>query len=278
MVDGWQPTAPLLHILAVIAMACLTVSLPIQIIGAIAAALLLLQVGGVKELTVIGGAVVLGVVVCAVAPLFDTAGSTVLFSPFGRPYALEALMRGALTGALMVNMMLWFACLGSLVGGDGLLRCCGKAAPRIGMVTSLVVQMVPRLFRRASRIRAARKGAALTGAGATLSARVREGCAVFATVAADSLERSVVCADAMESRGYGTGPRSDAAGSPLSTGERAFGALTVLVVMGMVALAALGDTGILASGQVALWILPLYGLLTFLPVLANLMEDFSWLF
>ncbi len=278
MVDAWQPAPSLLHILAVIAVACVTVSLPVQIVGMIAAALLSLQVGGAKELAVIGGAMVLGAAVCVVAPLFDTAGTTVLFSLFGRPYTLEALLRGALTGALVANMMLWFACLGALVGGDGLLRCCGKAAPRIGMVTSLVVQMVPRLFRRASRIRAARKGAALAGAGTTLSARMREGCAVFATVAADSLERSVVCADAMESRGYGTGPRTDAASSPLSTGERAFVALTVLAVMGVGVFATLSAMGILPSAQAELWMLLAYGLLAFLPVLVNLMEDCSWLF
>ncbi len=277
MVDSWQPLPLLLHLVAVIVASCAVLSLPLQLVGAAAGCLLLLQVGGLREARVIVAACGFGALVSVLAPLFDASGSSVMFTLFGRPYTQEALLRGALTGALVSNMILWFACMGRICGSDGLLRSCGRCAPRIGMVTSLVVQMVPRFAHRIARVRSARAGAHLVGDCCGVSDRLQEAGAVFATVASDSLERSVICADAMESRGYGTGERTDSAREPLGWDERIFAIASLLCVLALCASSLLRATGALAEPLAASLMLGAYGLLVSVPLVVNAVEDLRWL-
>ena len=274
MMDAWHPGIMLAYVAAVVVIACVAPDLPLLIACLIGGSVLLFQVEGSHGARTASGALVLGCAVMLLAPLFDTAGNQVLFAYLGRPYTFEALVRGAATGALVASMIVWFACLFRIVSADGIVCVFGRIAPRIGMVSSLVMQMIPRLARRAARVRSARIGAGLVPSGSALGARVHEAGAVFATVASDSLERSVVCADAMESRGYGTGARTNALLEPLAADERAFIACS-LVLLGAFCVSALVQA-LSATQAVSSVFLGAYALFVFLPVLFNVAEDVRW--
>lgn len=267
MTDAWRPGIMLAYVSAVVTVACVAPSLPLLIVCLMGGSVLLFQAEGAHGTRTAGGALLLGCAVMLLTPLFDTAGDQVLFAYFGRPYTFEALMRGAVTGALVASMLVWFACLFRIVSADGVLRVAGRVAPRIGMVSSLVMQMVPRLSRRAARVRSARIGAGLAPSGDALPARMHEAGAVFATVASDSLERSVLCADAMESRGYGTGARTSAALEPLAADERAF-IIAAIVLLVIFCASVFAQAFSVSLGA--------YALFVFLPVLFNVAEDVRW--
>lgn len=274
MVDAWHPGVMLAYVIAVVVVACAVPSVPLLTVCLSGGIVLLIQTERTRSLRTVGAALVLGCAVMVLAPFFDAAGDQVLFAYFGRPYTLEALLRGLRTGLLVAAMLVWFACLFRIVSSDGILQVCGRVAPRIGMVTSLVMQMVPRLARRAVRVRSARIGACLAFSESGMVARAHEAGAVFATVASDSLERSVVCADAMESRGYGTGVRTNATLAPFAVDERVF------VIAGAMLLGAFCVTaviGALSGSQPACEMaLVIYGLFAFLPFLFNAAEDVRW--
>lgn len=274
MVDAWHPGVMLAYVVAAVIVSCTVPSVPLLAVCLFGGIVLLIQTERTRSLRTVGAALVLGCAVMVLAPVFDAAGDQVLFVYFGRPYTLEALLRGLRTGLLVADMLVWFACLFRIVSSDGILQVCGRVAPRIGMVTSLVMQMVPRLARRAARVRSARIGACLASSGDGIVARSHEAGAVFATVASDSLERSVVCADAMESRGYGTGVRTNATLAPFAVDERAF-IVVAAVLLGAFCTAAV--IGALSGSQSAYGIsLAIYGLFAFLPVLFNATEDMRW--
>lgn len=274
MVDAWHPGIMLVYVIAIVAVACAMPTTPLLAISLACGSILLFQVEGLCGARTVGAALVLGCVVMVFAPFFDAAGDRVLFAYFGRPYTFEALLRGLRTGLLVSSMLVWFACLFRIVRSDGILQVCGRIAPRIGMVTSLVMQMVPRLSRRAGRVRAARIGAGLASAEGGIGAKMHEAGAVFATVASDSLERSIVCADAMESRGYGTGARTNAALTPFASDERTF-LIAGSALLGAFCLAA--AVGATSDSQAFSGLsVMLYGLFTLLPVLFNTGEDVRW--
>lgn len=274
MVDAWHPGIMLAYGAIVMLIACVAPSMPLLLVCLLCGCALLLQTERTKGLRTAVAAFALGCAVTLLAPVFDTAGDQMLFMLFGRPYTFEALMRGVLTGSLVASMLVWFSCLSRIVGGDGILQLTARVAPRIGMVTSLVMQMVPQLTRRAARVRSARIGAGLVPSSAGAGDRLHEAGALFATVASDSLERSVVCADAMESRGYGTGPRTRAQLAPYSTDEKAFIVLAIVCAVafcGAFVVSAIEPSPSMSAAPTAA-----YAALCALPVLFNAAEDIRW--
>lgn len=274
MVDAWHPVIMLSYVVAIVIVACAVPSVPLLSVCLLGGAILLLQTARLSGLRTVAAALALGCAIMVLAPLFDTAGTQVIFAYLGRPYTFEALMRGVVTGMLVAAMIVWFACLFRIVSSDGILQVCGRIAPRIGMVTSLVMQLVPRLSRRAGRVRSARIGACLAPSGGDVGAKAHEAGAVFATVAFDSLERSVVCADAMESRGYGTGARTSATFAPFAVDERAFLIASAALLVGFSVASALH--AVVGPSTVSGAALTAYGLFALLPALFNAVEDVRW--
>ena len=274
MMDAWHPGIILTYVIVIVVVACTMPHILLLSICLVSGCILLVQADGPRGLRTGGAALVLGCAVMVLAPFFDTAGDQVLFSYFGRVYTLEALLRGMQTGLLVAVMLVWFSYLFRIVDSDGILQVCGRVAPRIGMVTSLVVQMVPRLTRRAARVRSARVGARLALPDSGFGAKAREAGAVFSTVAADSLERSIVCADAMESRGYGTGTRTNAALASFSMEERAFIICAVVLFVAFSMIAAMSTMN--GSRHLSAMVPVVYGLFALLPVLFNAAEGIRW--
>ena len=69
-----------------------------------------LLLNGRKGWKMLLGLLPMFVILTAVNPLFNTYGAHILFSVFGRPYTLEALLYGAAIASVFVVMMLWFGC------------------------------------------------------------------------------------------------------------------------------------------------------------------------
>ena len=142
-------------------------------------------------------------------PLFNTYGNTVLFRYFGRPYTLEALLYGGAIAAIFVEMLLWFGCYNAVLTSDKFTGLFGNLIPALSLLLVMVLRMIPNLMRKASQISGARstigKGTAEQD---TTKEKLTEGMTVLGTLTSWALEGSVVTADSMRSRGYGSGKRS----------------------------------------------------------------------
>ncbi len=145
--------------------------------------------------------------VAAMNPLFNTQGQRVLFQVFGRPYTLEALLYGMALGAMFVTMLLWFGCYNRVLTGDKFTSLFGNLIPALSLVLVMVFRMVPNFIRKTRQITGARRSIG-KGGGQSNGEKLAEGLTVLGTLAAWALEGSLVTADSMTARGYGTGRRS----------------------------------------------------------------------
>lgn len=177
--------------------------------GALAAGAYCVLLEGRRGLAAIGGLVPVFAVLAAVNPLFNTSGDTVLFTLFGRPYTLEALLYGTAVAGMFAAMMLWFRCYSAVLTSDKFTSLFGNLIPSLSLLLVMVLRLIPNLMRKARQLAAARN---VIGKGVSAQAsgreKLREGMLVLSALMDRALEGSIVTADAMRSRGYGAGKRT----------------------------------------------------------------------
>ena len=148
--------------------------------------------------------------IALVNPLFNTLGQTLLFSVFGRPYTLEALWYGAAVGGIFLVMMLWFGCYNVVLTSDKFTSLFGNLIPSLSLLLVMVLRMIPGFMRKARQISGARtcigKG---IGEGSTKREQLMGGMTVLSALTDWALEGSVVTADSMRCRGYGSARRTN---------------------------------------------------------------------
>lgn len=164
---------------------------------------------GRKGWTLIGGLMPLFLLVAATNPLFNTYGQTVLFTVFHNPYTLEALLYGVVIAGMLVNMMLWFSCYSKVLTSDKFICLFGSLIPSISLLLVMILRMIPNLLGKAKQLSGARKSIG-RGAGeqSTSKDKVHDGMNILSALTDWALEGSVVTADSMRARGYGTAKRS----------------------------------------------------------------------
>ena len=164
---------------------------------------------GRRGVKMVLGMVPVFLVLTAMNPLFNTYGDRVLFRYFGRPYTLEALLYGGAIAAIFVEMLLWFGCYNAVLTSDKFTSLFGKLIPALSLLLVMVLRMIPNLLRKGAQITEARNA---IGRGAaeqdTVKGKQGEGMTLLGALTSWALEGSVVTADSMRSRGYGSGKRS----------------------------------------------------------------------
>lgn len=209
--------------------------------------------------------------ICLINPLYSAMGSTLLckVGPF-RVYA-ESLAYGAVMGALLVSVLLWFEAAASVVGQDEVMELGGTLLPSVTLAVSMVMRLVPQLVRRARDAR--------TVAEVTVGRRhgMNEALRILGVLLAWSLEDSVERSDSMRARGWGAGVRRHVYRSHLVR-RRDVQALLLLILL--FALSAFGVSRTLLGwrfyprmqGTASPALLAPYVLLALLPSLALLAD------
>ena len=150
------------------------------------------------------------VFISGVNPLFNDYGQRVLFTLFGRPYTLEALLYGMAIAGIFVSMLLWFGCYSRVLTSDKFVALFGGLIPALSLLLVMVLRMIPDLIRKCRQILASR-GSIGKGAGADSSPKekLRDGVSILSALTDWALEGSIITADSMRSRGYGSGKRTN---------------------------------------------------------------------
>lgn len=174
--------------------------------GLLGSGIYYLLLHGGKGWRVILGMIPLFLLLAAMNPLFNRSGERVLFWYFDRPYTLEALLYGGAIAAVFVEMILWFGCCGSVLTSDKFTSLFGNLIPALSLLLVMVLRMIPNLLRKAKQLTGARSS---IGHGVSerdsLGQKLAEGLTVLGALTGWALEGSVVTADSMRSRGYGSG-------------------------------------------------------------------------
>ena len=155
------------------------------------------------------GMLALAVLIALVNPVFNTLGQTPLFDLFGRPYSYEALIYGLVVGGMFLLMLLWFGCYSEVLTSDKFTSLFGSLIPALSLLLVMVLRLIPNLVRKISALAGARRSIG-KGAGEQSKRKeaVLEGMTLLSALTDWALEGSLVTADSMRSRGYGTAKRT----------------------------------------------------------------------
>lgn len=249
-----------------------------SVVGAMALDLSLL---GKKALRNLGMILPVFLLIAFLNPLFNTLGQRVLFTCFGRPYTWEALCYGMSLGGIFLAILLWFSCYNTVMTEDKFTYLFGNLAPSLALLLTMVFRLIPSLTKKAGQIQNARRCIGM-GAGESdgVKERVRDGMTTLSALSSWALDGSVVTADSMNSRGYGTGKRvcfshyRFTAADGFSTG--------ILLLLGALAVwrvaagsAAADFTPVMVIAPVD-WGVVCYLLLLLFPTMLNWKEDIVW--
>lgn len=164
---------------------------------------------GSKGMKLIAGMIPMFLLITLINPLLNTTGRTVLFHVFHRPYTLEALCYGAALGAMFVLMMLWFGCYNVVLTSDKFVCLFGGLIPALSLLLVMVLRLIPSFMRKTRQIIAARNSIGKGGnEGSTIKEKAMSGMTVLSALMDWALEGSIVTADSMRSRGYGSAKRT----------------------------------------------------------------------
>lgn len=217
-------------------------------------------------------------VVSGLNPLFNHYGSRALFTLFGKPYTLEALYYGMALGAMFVGMLLWFGCYSAVLTSDKFVCLFGSLIPSLSLLLVMILRMIPNLTRRAGEIAAARKciGKGL-GEGTTNREKISGGLKQLSALTDWALEGSILTADSMRSRGYGSAKRTS-----FQIYHLCWRDWVLMALMGMLAALVIGLGGTQASYTPKLWIpqpgwgLVCYGVYVLIPAAVHVQEELKW--
>ena len=245
-------------------------------VGCFCAAVYYLLLNGRKGLKMLAGLAGLFLVMSAVNPLLNKSGKTVLFTWLGRPYTLEALYYGMALGAILVVMLLWFGCYSQVLTSDKFTALFGRLIPALSLVLVMVLRMIPAFTRKAKQIILARRAIGKGGAD-KLAEKAKDGAAILSALTDWALEGSIITADSMRSRGYGTGTRTNFQIYRMTRRDYVLFAL----ILGLeIAVLTLGGTDASFTPRLKIqpvgWALAVYGLFLLLPTLLHIKEVISW--
>ena len=245
-------------------------------VGCVCAAVYYLLLNGRKGLKMLAGLAGLFLVMSAVNPLLNKSGKTVLFTWLGRPYTLEALYYGMALGAILVVMLLWFGCYSQVLTSDKFTALFGRLIPALSLVLVMVLRMIPAFTRKAKQIILARRAIGKGGAD-KLTEKAKDGAAILSALTDWALEGSIITADSMRSRGYGTGTRTNFQIYRMTRRDYVLFAL----ILGLeIAVLTLGGTDASFTPRLKIqpvgWALAVYGLFLLLPTLLHIKEVISW--
>ena len=251
------------------------------ITGLLCGAIYYLLLNGRKGWKMILGLLPMFLILTAINPLFNTYGAHILFSVFGRPYTLEALLYGAAIASVFVVMMLWFGCYNAVMTSDKFTSLFGNLIPALSLLLVMVLRLIPNFIRKTKQIIGARKS---IGKGAAEQSSTKEklsdGMTVLSSLTDWALEGSVVTGDSMRARGYGTAKRSSFMIYRMKTGDWLLIVLIPILLALIITAACLGQMAAVFTPEIQIspisWGIIPYTAYLLIPIALHTKEAFSW--
>jgi len=123
---------------------------------------------------------------------------------------LETVIYGLVMGSMILAVVAWFQVGGSLIDMEKFLYLFGRILPSIALLISMVLRMIPLFVRRYKEVSDGQAGLGRRAGDMRPWARLRLAMKKASIVVSWSLENSINTTSSMESRGYGSGRRSQA--------------------------------------------------------------------
>ncbi len=226
-------------------------------------------------------------------PLFNHRGATKLFYfSNGSVVTLESVLYGLLSGIMLTSVILWFGCFYEVMTSDKIMQLFGKRMPSLSLLFTITLRFVPRFMEQIRRVSEAQKGAGFgisaesppRQARRKVAARIRHGLKILSITITWAFEHSIETSDSMKSRGYGLVSRNTYARARFDTRDGGLMGLIGLLSTILFAVALTGGFAvryypqieIKEAGVMTTLAYASYGILAFLPVILQGMEEITW--
>lgn len=216
-------------------------------------------------------------------PLFSHNGVTPLFFLNGNPVTAEAFLYGFAIAVMLVAVLLWSKAYHEVFSSDKFLYLFGKITPKLALVLSMALRFVPLFRRQMQKVNRAQKAMGLYASKSYIE-RLRSALRVFSTMIAWSMENAMETAASMQARGFGLKGRTHFAlyrfrlhdGVLLTASFCLVGITLVGVAAGQTTFRFYPRISAVQSSAFAVTVYIAYGLLSFLPFLAEVKENLQW--
>ncbi len=149
-----------------------------------------------------GGYLLLFLLIAVTNPLFSHNGVTPLFFLNGNPITLEAVLYGVELAVMLIAVVYWFRCFQQIMTTDKLLFLFGKASPKLSLLLSSAIRLIPLLKTQAAKIRQAQTAMGLY-ASESWTDRLKGTARVYSALITWALENAIDTGNSMKARGYG---------------------------------------------------------------------------
>lgn len=224
--------------------------------------------------------------------IFVGRGLTVLFvlnlGFMQTPVTVESLVYGVCMGLMLANVILWFRILGKLSSMRGFIELFTRVSPTVGMMLARITVFIPELVDQARLIGRAQRAftpadpadPADPGARQTRRGQIAQASALSSHLMEWGMEKSLITANSMVARGYGSRERTSYHRTQLT--RRDLVPLGIILALGLTSLACVIWAGM--HYQFYPYLTPLtpwwgylpFVLLCLMPMALQLSEELAW--
>lgn len=236
---------------------------------------------GKKGLKLLGAMIPMFLLITLVNPLINTYGKTVLFTYFGRNWTLEAMVYGMVLGGMFVLMMVWFGCYNVVLTSDKFVCLFGSLIPALSLLLVMVLRLIPSFMRKTKQIVGSRNAIGKGGnENASFREKVMSGMTVLSALTDWALEGSIVTADSMRARGYGSAKRTSFRIYRMTVRDWAVLAVELLLALIVIVTIATGGTGASFTYRISIapltWGYGAYWAFLLIPTVIQIKEEVQW--
>lgn len=240
---------------------------------------------GRRGLAMVPGMILFIPFIALLNALLVQEGETLLFCWLGgRRVTLEAFVYGLGTGMTFVSVLLWFSCYNVVMTSDKFISLFGKLIPALSLLLCMILRLVPGFKNKADAISGARRCIGKAPSDAERMDKLRSSGDILSVLTSWALENSVITADSMKSRGYGTGERTNF--TIYRRDSRDILVFTVLLLMVGLTFSALVSGAVSAEfypclsfgrpGPMAAAGTAAYAVFLFIPSFLHIREELTW--
>lgn len=225
------------------------------------------------------------IITACINPAFNHEGATILcYLPSQNPLTLESVVYGAAAAVMLAGVICHFSCFNKIMTSDKFIYLLGKILPSLSLVLSMILRFVPRFSSRIKETAASRRCLLQNSADMNIKERIKNSVDILSGTITWSMENSIVTADSMRARGYGTGKRTFFSNFKFDARDRAALAVIITLAAYIITGAALGVMyfGYFPSITVSeptpygMSVMAAYFMLFMLPVVIEIKEAVRW--
>lgn len=222
------------------------------------------------------------VIMSAVNVLFNHYGVTVIGKIGSNDLTLESLIYGAMQGAVLSSVVLWFSSFNEVLSGEKIIYIFGSISPKTAMIIRTALAFIPRFSKKAKEIHQAQRGMGELSSPSALK-RLKNDAAVFSMLTTWSLETAADSALSMKSRGYSAEKRTFYSDYGFRFSDGAF--LTFVLSLGVCiiffaakkyAYAVFDPVLSFSKSFESVVMFVIYGAFLLMPLIYDLWEDIKW--